>query len=101
MIWLGIGLFFGIHIIPSLPGVRNKLIARMGENPYKGAYSVVSLIGLILIVVGYTRIEYQELWPTPDWASYLALVAMAIVFVFWMAAEMKGHIRKKIRGCPR
>ena len=31
----------------------------MGENRYKGAYSLVALIGLILIGLGYTRMDYQ------------------------------------------
>lgn len=97
MIWLGILLFFGLHLVPSLPTVRDRLIARLGPNPYKGVYSLVSLAGLVLIAVGYTRIDYHELWPTPVWASHLALTVMPIVFVLWIAAEMKGHIRKITR----
>jgi len=69
----------------------------MGENRYKRAYSLVVLIGLVLIAVGYTRMDYQELWPSPVWASHLALTVMPIVFVLLVAAELKGHIRKKIK----
>ncbi len=97
MIWLGIGLFFGSHVIPSLPSVRDRLIDRMGNNRYMGAYSLVALSGLILIAIGYSRMDYQELWPSPVWASHLALTVMPIVFVLQVAAELKGHIRKKIK----
>ena len=97
MIWLGIGIFFGLHVMPSLPTVRGRLIGRMGEMPYKGAYALVALIGLVLIVMGYARMDYQELWPSPAWASHLALAVMPIVFILQVAAELKGHIRKTIK----
>jgi uncharacterized membrane protein len=41
--------------------------------------------------------EYQALWPSPVWASHLALTIMPIVFVLQVAAELKGHIRKTIK----
>jgi uncharacterized membrane protein len=97
MIWLGIGLFFGLHIIPSLPGFRTQLISRMGAGGYKGAFALIALTGLVFLGLGYTRMEYLELWSTPDWASYLALAVMSVAFIFWVAAEMKGHIRKTIK----
>lgn len=97
MIWLGMCLFFGLHVMPSLPNVRDRLIGRMGEKPYKGAYAAGSLIGLILIVMGYSGMDYQELWQSPPWAGHLALAVMPVVFVLWVAAELKGHIRKKIK----
>ncbi|MCK5444208.1 MAG: NnrU family protein [Rhodospirillaceae bacterium] len=97
MIWLGIGLFFGVHVMPSIPNVRDGLIERMGAARYKIFYSLVSLSGMALIVNGYTRIDYHMLWPTPVWASHLALTVMPVVFILWAAAHMKGHIRKKLK----
>ena len=52
---LGLVLFLGIHLLPVLTGVRNALFARMGEKGYKGMFSIVSALGLILIVIGYAR----------------------------------------------
>lgn len=97
MFWLGIGLFFGLHVIPSRPILRDRLIGYMGINRYKGIFALLSLIGLILIAAGYSRMDYHELWTSPDWASHLALLVMPIVFVLWVAAELKGHIRKKLK----
>ena len=97
MFWLGIGLFFGLHVMPSLPNLRDRLIGSMGKNRYKGTYALISLIGLILIAIGYTRMDYHALWTSPDWASHLALMVMPLVFVLWIAAELRGHIRKKFK----
>ena len=97
MIWIGIGLFFGLHIVPSLPNLRHQLIGRLGEKGYRGIYSLLSLLGLVLLSMGYGRIEYQELWMTPSWANHLALTVMPLVFVLEVSAELKGHIRKKVK----
>jgi uncharacterized membrane protein len=97
MIWLGIVLFFGLHVIPSVPNARDNLIARLGEKPYKGVYALLSLAGLVLMAMGYSNMAHEELWPTPVWASHLALTVMPFVCILWVAAEMKGHIRQKVR----
>ncbi|MCW9032611.1 MAG: NnrU family protein [Rhodospirillales bacterium] len=97
MIWAGIGLFFGLHLLPSIPNLRHQLIHRLGENGYKGVYSILSLLGLVLLSMGYSRVEYQELWSTPVWANHLALTVMPLAFVLQVAAELKGHIRKKVK----
>jgi uncharacterized membrane protein len=97
MIWLGIILFFGLHIMPSVGTMRGNLIARVGEKPYKGIYALISLAGLVLMIMGYGNMDYVELWPTPKGASHLALAVMPFVWILWVAAEMKGHIRKKTR----
>ena len=57
----------------------------------------MALAGLAFIAIGYGRVEYQELWHSPAWASRLALAVMPIVFILQVAAELKGHIRKKIK----
>ncbi len=97
MIWFGMVLFFGLHLVPSFPGLREGLVGRLGPNPYKGVYSLLSLAGLILIGWGYTRIDYRELWTAPEWASHLAFAVMPVVFILFVAAELKGHIRKRIK----
>ncbi|MBL4720905.1 MAG: hypothetical protein JKY20_07225 [Alphaproteobacteria bacterium] len=52
MFWVGVGLFFGLHVMPSFPKLRDGLIGRLGENPYKGVYSLIVLMGMVLIVMG-------------------------------------------------
>ena len=76
MIWLGIILFFGLHIMPSVLNVRANLIARMGEKPYKGVYALLSLAGIVLMAMGYGNVDYVELWPTPTGANHLAMAVM-------------------------
>ena len=46
---IGLAVFFGAHTFTTMRTPRAALIARMGEGPYKGVYSLVSLIGIVLI----------------------------------------------------
>ena len=51
---VGLILFLGVHSLSIVnEPLRNRLNASMGEGAFKGLYSVVSLVGLVLIVWGY------------------------------------------------
>ena len=44
---LGLVVFLGVHSVRMLAdGWRTRTLARLGEGPYKGLYSVISLAGL-------------------------------------------------------
>jgi uncharacterized membrane protein len=48
---LGLLIFLGSHSVRVFAqGWRRETVARIGEGPWKGLYSVVSLVGLVLIV---------------------------------------------------
>ena len=51
---LGIIIFFSIHLVPILP-IKNILINRLGENKYKGLFSLIALVGLLIIIYGFSR----------------------------------------------
>jgi len=46
---LGLVVFLGAHVFVTLRAPRAALINRIGEWPYKGLMSLVSLAGIILI----------------------------------------------------
>ena len=48
---IGLVLFVGMHsIYILLPGARTAAIARIGYNPWRGLYSLISLTGLVLLL---------------------------------------------------
>src|SRR4051812_37974550 len=52
---LGLAVFIGVHVFVSMRGPRAALIERIGLGPFKGPFSVISLVGFFLIVVGVWR----------------------------------------------
>lgn len=95
---LGLVLFLGIHLLPVLTGVRNALFARMGEKGYKGMFSIVSALGLVLIVIGYARAPSEPRLFNPVHAAILiAPLAMIVSFVLLASANMRTHIRRTLK----
>lgn len=95
---LGLVLFFGIHLVPVMTGMRSRLFGALGEKRYKSAFSLLSAIGLVLIVIGYARAPAEPRLFDPYRAAVLAApLAMMISFMLLAAANMKTHIRRTLR----
>jgi uncharacterized membrane protein len=56
LLLVGLALFLGAHSVQILaPGVRNGFIASRGAGAWKGLYSLISLAGFVLIIIGYGK----------------------------------------------
>lgn len=93
----GLIIFFGIHLLPSFTGFRQKIILKLGEGGYKGIYSIVSLLGLVLIIYGMSIAEFQPIFNPPLWGRDIALVAMLFSFYLLIAAQMKSNVKRFTR----
>jgi uncharacterized membrane protein len=91
---LGLAIFLGMHSLSVFNhDARNRLVARLGEKPWKGIYSVVSLLGFVLIVVGYGAARGQPvvLYQPPVWTRHIALLLMVPVFVLVIASNIRTN----------
>ncbi|MEO8344802.1 MAG: NnrU family protein [Betaproteobacteria bacterium] len=95
---VGLAVFLGIHLVPLFPSLRRALAARLGEGGYKGAFSLISAVGLVLIVMGFGRAPATErvFAPFPV-AIAIAPLAMTLAFILFAAANMRGHLRKALK----
>jgi uncharacterized membrane protein len=93
---LGLLIFLGLHSIRIVGGdLRSEAIARLGEGPWKGVYSLVSVIGLVLIVWGFAEARWNApiLWAPPIWARHITLTLMLISFILLGAYIFKrSHV---------
>jgi uncharacterized membrane protein len=97
---LGLVLFLGAHAFSMARGARASVIARIGEGPYKGLYSLVSLAGVVLISIGYGQYRaggYIPVWDPPVWTRHLALLLVWVAFVCFVAAYLPGHIKRRLK----
>lgn len=95
----GLVLFLGFHSIRIVAsGLRGRLVARLGEGAWKGLYSLVSAVGLGLIVYGFHGAGEQEpLWQPPVFMRHVTIALMALSFVLLAAAYIPGNdIRPKL-----
>lgn len=94
---LGLALFLGSHLLPTVPPARAALVGRLGDKAYRGVFALVSLAGLVLIVIGYRAAGpgAQLFAPLPA-AIAAAPVLMTVAFVLFAAANMRTHLRRAL-----
>ena len=93
---LGLVIFLGLHStrIVSESG-RERAIARIGEGPWKGVYSLISAIGFVLIVWGFARARYDapQLWTLPAGARHITMLLMLVALILFASFLFKrSHI---------
>lgn len=93
---IGLVLFLGVHSTRVFAeGWRRATLARIGERPWKGIYSVVSIAAFALLVWGYGQARQQiPLWTPPAFLHYVTVVLMLPVFVLFVAAYVPGNAIK-------
>lgn len=94
---LGIIIFIGVHLLPSFVSLRRAAMDRLGPGTYKGLFSLLSLVGLVLMVGGKYLADVQPLWQPPAWGRFAAIVLMLPVFVLLAAANMPSNIKRYTR----
>jgi uncharacterized membrane protein len=97
MLVLGLVLFLGVHATRIVAeGWRARMVGRLGENGWKGLYSVLSIIGLVLIVWGYglARQSPVVLWQPPRGMNHLAALLMVVSFVLLAATYVPRNAIK-------
>jgi uncharacterized membrane protein len=100
---LGLVLFLGTHSVRIFAGNwRDAQIARLGEMPWKGVYSLISAAGLGLIIWGYglARVDAPMLWYPPPWTRHLTALLMGPAFILLVAAYLPGSRIKAAVGHP-
>ena len=99
---IGLAIFFVVHMIPTAPDVRRTFVERFGETPYKIAFSVASLVGFVIIVMGYHKLQLMpgknpQLWDPPYAMRHVAMLLMLASFLLLAAAYIPSRIRTAAR----
>jgi uncharacterized membrane protein len=97
---LGLIVFIAPHVFVTRREARAGAIARLGEWPYKGLFSLISIIGVVLIGWGFARYRasgYIPVWSPPDWTRHVAVALMWPAIVFFVAAYIPGNIKRTLK----
>ncbi len=102
MIYLlaGIAIFFGAHCVSIFASAwRDRMIAKLGEGPWKGLYSIVSIGGFALMLWGFglSRHDPVALYTSPIWLRYVTAILMLPVFPLLFATYLPGRIKTTMK----
>jgi uncharacterized membrane protein len=73
--------FLFIHFAVSGTRWRDALVARLGEGPYRGLFSVTSLAGLGWMIYAYRRAPGIPLWGSLPGVRPVAFILMCLAFL--------------------
>lgn len=73
---LALGVFFLSHAVPVRPPVRPWAAARLGQQGFTFAYSVLSLAVLVWLILAAGRAPYVPLWMWAPWQNQAVLAVM-------------------------
>jgi uncharacterized membrane protein len=91
---VGLLLFLGVHSTRVFADDwRSRARTRVGAQPFKGIYSLLSLAGFVLLVWGYGVARQQPvvLWNPPTGMRHLAALLTLAALVLLAAAYVPGN----------
>ena len=94
---LGLLVFLGVHSTRIVAdGWRTAMLGRLGENGWKGLYSLLSIVGLGLVVWGFglARQQPTALWSPPVYMRHVAWLLTLLAFVLLAAAYVPRNAIK-------
>jgi len=97
---LGLVLFFGVHTLTTQREVRARVIAFSGGGGYKIGYSLVSALGLVLIVWGFAHYRASgmwEIWTPPTALKHLTAALMLPAVILVVASYIRGRIYTRLK----
>lgn len=97
---VGLAVFFGAHLVTTRREFRAGLIARHGEAAYKIGYSILSAVGLVLIVWGFAHYRatgWIDVWYPPVAMRHIALALMPFAVILVVASYVRGRIYAKLK----
>ena len=102
MLTLGLAAFIALHLVPANPALRADLRDRMGPSAYLLVFSILSLISLIMIGVGYGEAHGQgrgnmQLWFTPPFMRHITMALMLPAFILLASAYIPSRIRTAVQ----
>jgi uncharacterized membrane protein len=91
----GLVMFLGAHTLTTQRELRVRIIASTGEGTYKILYSLVSAVGLALIVWGFARYRatgWIDVWYPPVAMKHIAVALMLPAVIMVVASYIRGRI---------
>ena len=94
----GLVLFAGAHLYPSaFKANRDSLAAKLGQNGYRGTFSVIVFVSLLMIVFGWRSATPSYLYSPPFTGGILTSVVIFVAFVLFVGSQTRTNIKRYIR----
>ncbi|MEJ2443089.1 MAG: NnrU family protein [Exilibacterium sp.] len=100
LLLIGLFLFFITHSVSIYAFQwRQRMVVKMGEVPWKAVYSLIALLGFVLIIMGFqtARLNPEVIYIAPVWTRHITFLLMLPVFPLLLATYLPGRIQAAVK----
>ena len=94
---LSMALFVGGHFVLSAPPIRTPIVEKIGDNPFRGLYSIFALASLVWAIMELNDAPYIELWEPRFELSLLTNILMPFAVLF-LVVGLLSHNPTSVGG---
>lgn len=87
---LAAALWVFVHVGISGTRLRDGAVARLGEGRFTQAFSIASVVSIVLLVLAWQNAETTVLWSAPAWLRWVLAILMLPAFVLFMASHKRN-----------
>ncbi len=91
---LGVSLFIGIHLLPTMATLRAGCVSRIGHKPYRAVFALVSFIGFGLIVYGKAQAPYVHGFSPPSWGRHVTMLSTLLMAICFAALYLPTNLKR-------
>ena len=95
LIWLG------LHIGVAGTGLRGMIAGRIGDQGFRGLFSVGSIAAIIFLVVSFNHAPRSSLWLAPEWLRWILAALMLPAAYLLLASFTTVSLKPEDAGTRR
>ncbi|MCH8863312.1 MAG: NnrU family protein [Proteobacteria bacterium] len=96
----GLAIFVIGHLLISLYAVHSRLVAMLGKNMLRLVHSGLAVVGLVLMVMGYSDRPIEILWALPPAAMMAPVVVMPFALILLAGSGVSRPSIQRITRHP-
>ena len=99
MLLLAFGVLFTavLHLVAAVPSLKSRIRQRVGEKAYGPLFGLASILGIVIIVLGWRSSDFVFVYDPPEWGRHANYLLTLIAFVFLGIFLFRGSWRQKVR----
>jgi uncharacterized membrane protein len=78
--------WIALHLGLAGTRARDTVVRRIGEGSFRGLFSVLSIVVLVLMVLAWRAAPSTLVWFAPDWLRWLLVLVMLPAFMLFVAS---------------
>ena len=99
MLLLAFGVFFtaALHLVAAVPSLKARIKARVGEKAYGPLFGIASIVGIVIIVLGWRSSDFVFVYDPPEWGRHANYLLTLIAFICLGIFLCRGSLRQTLR----